>query len=138
MSDIFRSKLPNGRDKMCYYIKVNSLIHLTLIELTLSVCSFWDPVFLPELCSDRVARNLLYIEALAAVSDGHWEIMDDVRKELNALQKKALKKEVSSTPRVIRFVSMGQCDICPLWCAVFGAGGDFASVRVCTAGWPDY
>ncbi len=57
--------------------------------------SFWDPVFLPELYSDRVAKNLLYIEALAAVAAGHWDMPDDIMRELKSLQRKSLKKEVS-------------------------------------------
>ena len=57
-------------------------------------CSFWDSVFLPELCADRVAKNLLYIEGLAAVAAGQWHMSSDIKKQLSALQKKGQKKQV--------------------------------------------
>ena len=68
---------------------------VSLHLLSSPLCSFWDPVFIPELCSDRVARNLLYIEALAAVANSHWEIPKDITKQLSTLQRKSLKKEVN-------------------------------------------
>ena len=81
----------------------------------LECCSFWDPVFIPELCDDRVAKNLLYIEALASVKSAEWEISDDVRKQLSALQRKGHKKEV-------RFEgSMGSCG-CVMWAWVCYVG----------------
>ena len=55
---------------------------------------FWDPTFLPELICDRVAKNLLYIEALSAVTLDHWDISPDISKKLSALQRKSNKKEV--------------------------------------------
>lgn len=42
-----------------------------------------------------MAKNLLYLEALAAVGEGHWDMTPDVRKQLASLQKKAQKKQVS-------------------------------------------
>ena len=48
-----------------------------------------------ELLSDRVAKNLMYIEAVADVDRGHWEVGRERRGELTSLQKKGQKKEVS-------------------------------------------
>jgi hypothetical protein len=56
--------------------------------------SFWDSVFIKELLDDRVARNLLYIEALSCVTQGQWEVTDDIKKQLSQLQRKSHKKEV--------------------------------------------
>ena len=48
-----------------------------------------------ELLSDRVAKNLMYIEAVADIDRGHWEVGRERRGELTSLQKKGQKKEVS-------------------------------------------
>ena len=48
-----------------------------------------------ELLSDRVAKNLMYIEAVADVDRGHWEVGRERKGELTSLQKKGQKKEVS-------------------------------------------
>ena len=48
-----------------------------------------------ELLSDRVAKNLMYIEAVADIERGHWEVGRERRGELTSLQKKGQKKEVS-------------------------------------------
>ena len=48
-----------------------------------------------ELLSDRVAKNLMYIEAVADIDRGHWEVGRERRGELTSLQKKRQKKEVS-------------------------------------------
>ena len=44
--------------------------------------------------SDRVAKNLLYIEAVADIDRGYWEVGREKKGELTALQKKGQKKEV--------------------------------------------
>lgn len=51
-------------------------------------------MFIKEVLDDRVAKNLLYIEALSCVTQGHWDIKEDVMKKLSALQRKGHKKEV--------------------------------------------
>ena len=61
--------------------------------------SFWDPNLVSELLSDRVAKNLMYIEAVADVDRGHWEVGRERRGELTSLQKKGQKKEVSGGGR---------------------------------------
>lgn len=48
-----------------------------------------------ELLSDRVAKKLMYIEAVADIDRGHWEVGRERRGELTSLQKKGQKKEVS-------------------------------------------
>ena len=48
-----------------------------------------------ELLSDRVAKNLMYIEAVADIDRSHWEVGRERRGELTSLQKKGQKKEVS-------------------------------------------
>ena len=47
-----------------------------------------------ELLSDRVAKNLMYIEAVADIDQSHWEVGRERRGELTSLQKKGQKKEV--------------------------------------------
>jgi len=46
-----------------------------------------------ELLSDRVAKNMLYIEAVADIDRGYWEVGREKKAELTALQKKGQKKE---------------------------------------------
>ena len=48
-----------------------------------------------ELLSDRVAKNLMYIEAVADIDRSHWEVGRERRGELTSRQKKGKKKEVS-------------------------------------------
>ena len=43
---------------------------------------------------DKVAKNMLYIEALATVARGTMEVTRDVRDKLAALKTKGQKKEV--------------------------------------------
>ena len=52
-----------------------------------------------ELLSDRVAKNLMYIEAVADIDRSHWEVGRERRGELTSLQKKGQKKEVSGGGR---------------------------------------
>ena len=49
---------------------------------------------MPSLISDKNAKNLLYIEALNAVSLGHWEVDMETMEQLTTLRKKGQKKEV--------------------------------------------
>jgi len=49
------------------------------------------------LLDDKVARNMLYIEALAAVSRGHLELPPGDKDSLTTLKSKGLKKEVGYT-----------------------------------------
>ncbi len=56
--------------------------------------SFWSPTFVPSLLDDKVAKNMLYIEALATVARGTMEVTRDVRDKLAALKTKGQKKEV--------------------------------------------
>ena len=65
-----------------------------LCEIIASL-SFWDPNLVSELLSDRVAKNLMYIEAVADIDRGHWEVGRERKGELTSLQKKGQKKEVS-------------------------------------------
>ena len=44
-----------------------------------------------ELLSDRVAKNLMYIEAVADIDRGHWEVGRERRGELTSLQKKEVE-----------------------------------------------
>ena len=41
-----------------------------------------------ELLSDCVAKNLMYIEAVADIDRGHWEVGRERRGELTSLQNK--------------------------------------------------
>ena len=43
--------------------------------------SFWDPNLVLKLLSDRVANNLMYIEAVADIDRGHWEVRRERRGE---------------------------------------------------------
>ena len=52
-----------------------------------------------KLLSDRVAKNLMYIEAVADIDQSHWEVGRERRGELTSLQKKGQKKEVSEGER---------------------------------------
>ena len=52
-----------------------------------------------ELLSDRVAKNLIYIEAVADIDRSHWEVGRERRGELTSLQKKGQKKEVNEGGR---------------------------------------
>ena len=54
-------------------------------------------MLLPELLEDRVAKNMMYIEALSSVTNGYWEMIPEVKKQLSSLQKKTQKKEVSTS-----------------------------------------
>ncbi|XP_064387805.1 sorting nexin-17-like isoform X2 [Halichondria panicea] len=54
---------------------------------------FWSATFVPSLLDDKVAKNMLYIEALAAVARGTMEVARDVRDKLAALKSKGQKKE---------------------------------------------
>ena len=47
-----------------------------------------------KLLSDRVAKKLMYIEAVADIDRSHWEVGRERRGELTSLQKKGQKKEV--------------------------------------------
>lgn len=58
------------------------------------VNSFWDAVFVPSLLEDKVAKNMLYIEALASVNRGHIEVSKGVLDKLAAMKSKGQKKEV--------------------------------------------
>ncbi len=60
----------------------------------LALYSFWSATFVPSLLDDKVAKNMLYIEALAAVARGTMEVARDVRDKLAALKSKGQKKEV--------------------------------------------
>lgn len=75
-------------------------------------CSFWNPVFIPKLCDDRVAKNLLYIEALASVKSAEWDMTDDIKKQLSTLQRKGHKKEASLEG------SVGSCHVGVLLCSI--------------------
>ena len=46
-----------------------------------------------------MAKNLMYIEAVADIDRGHWEVGREGRGELTSLQKKRQKKEVSEGGR---------------------------------------
>ena len=59
---------------------------------SLLLCSFWDPNLVSELLSDRVAKNLMYIEAVADIDRGHWEVGRERKGELTSLLKKGQKK----------------------------------------------
>lgn len=61
---------------------------------TRTLRSFWDPKLVPPLLGDRVAKNLLYIEALSSIALEHWEVGNDKLDNLSTMQRKALKKEV--------------------------------------------
>ena len=65
-----------------------------LCEIIASL-SFWVPNLVSELLSDHVAKNLMYIEAVADIDRSHWEVGRERRGELTSLQKKGQKKEVS-------------------------------------------
>ena len=67
--------------------------------------SFWDATFAPPLFEDKVAKNMLYIEALAAVSRGHIDLSAEVREKLAALKSKGQKKEVAHVQRYCAIVS---------------------------------
>ena len=45
-----------------------------------------------ELLSDRVAKKLMYIEAVADIDRGHWEVGRERKEELTSLQKGRRKK----------------------------------------------
>ena len=60
----------------------------------MSMYSLWDPTLLPELLEDRVAKNLLYTEALWYVNLDQWDMAPGMKKQFAALEKKGQKKEV--------------------------------------------
>ena len=47
-----------------------------------------------ELLNDHVAEKFMYIEAVADIDRGHWEVGRERKGELTSLQKKGQKKEV--------------------------------------------
>lgn len=56
--------------------------------------SFWDPTYDEELVDDRVAMNLLYVQAVSDIERG-WVLADeDQHRRLTALQAKNSRKEV--------------------------------------------
>ena len=65
-------------------------------------------MFIKDLLEDRVAKNLLYIEALSCVTQGHWDIDAEAKKKLSALQRKGHKKEVCGWVGV---ACEGSCDL---------------------------
>lgn len=60
-----------------------------------SVSSYWDPAYDSELIRDRVALNLLYVQAVTEVECGWVLCNEDVRQKLASLQAKGSKGEVS-------------------------------------------
>ncbi len=58
--------------------------------------SFWSSTFVPLLLEDKVARNMLYIEALATVARGTMDVARDTRDKLASLKSKGQKKEVDT------------------------------------------
>ena len=69
--------------------------HTHMHTYTHTNLSFWDSKLVPPLLGDRVAKNLLYIEALSSIALEHWEVGNDKLDNLSSMQKKALKKEVN-------------------------------------------
>ena len=53
-----------------------------------------------RLLSDRTAKNLLYIETVAEVGSGSWEVSADMMDSLASLQRKGMKKEVKGKHNV--------------------------------------
>ena len=56
--------------------------------------SFWDSTFVPTLLDDKVAKNMLYIEALHSVAKGHIDVTMETRERLASMKSKGQKKEV--------------------------------------------
>ena len=61
-------------------------------------CRFWDPSFDDELLEDRVAMNLLHVQAVSDIDRGWVNADKDQHRRLTALQQKNSKKEVGLTP----------------------------------------
>lgn len=55
---------------------------------------FWDPSFDDDLLDDRVAMNLLYVQAVSDIDRGWVQADKEQHRRLSALQQKNSKKEV--------------------------------------------
>ena len=57
---------------------------------------YWDPTMDDDLIDDRVAMNLLYVQANSDIDRGWVNADTEQHRRLAALQKKNSKKEVST------------------------------------------
>ena len=71
--------------------------HFVYSHVLHCVSSFWQFLgidFVPTLLDDKVAKNMLYIEALHSVAKGHIDVTMETREKLAAMKSKGQKKEV--------------------------------------------
>lgn len=60
-------------------------------------CSYWDPAYDLELITDRVALNLLYVQAVTEVECGWVSCSEELRQKLTSLQANGSKRDVRYT-----------------------------------------
>lgn len=65
--------------------------------------NYWDPAYDLELVRDRVALNLLYVQAVTEVECGWMLCNEEARQKLASLQAKGSKKEYMEYVRCLKF-----------------------------------
>ncbi|XP_065911669.1 sorting nexin-17-like [Dysidea avara] len=63
--------------------------------------AFWNNQYIDNLLTDRTARNLLYVEAIASLDGHNLEASPQVRTSLSTLQSKGSKKEFMELMRTV-------------------------------------
>ena len=58
------------------------------------IYSYWDSSYDDDLLEDRIAMNLLYVQAVSDVERGWTVASKDQQKQLDALKQRGSKKEV--------------------------------------------
>lgn len=74
--------------------------------------SYWDPLYDEDLMGDRIAMNLLYVQAVSDVERGWTMTNKETRRQLVALQAKGSKREYLRLARTLRFYGYLQFKSC--------------------------
>lgn len=74
--------------------------------------NYWDPAYDIELVTDRVALNLLYVQAVTEVECGWIVCSEDARQRLAALQAKGSKREYMENVRTLKYYGYMQFTPC--------------------------
>jgi len=74
--------------------------------------SFWDPVYDDDLLDNRIAMNLLFVQAENEVDRGWLMATKDQHKQLSALQQKGSKKEYLRLARTLKYYGFLQFKPC--------------------------
>ncbi|ELU18303.1 hypothetical protein CAPTEDRAFT_150546 [Capitella teleta] len=74
--------------------------------------SFWDPSFEDDLMGDRIAMNLLYVQAVSDLERGWVWAPKDQQRQLNTLQQRGSKKEYLELARTLKYYGFTQFKPC--------------------------